>query len=59
MRWAIFAARTCSFAIRSLFRNSDCDAELRIKSQVKNVAWVGDIDNIGQVHNGQTQEEVV
>ena len=56
---AIFGCENLQIRDPLTFRNSDCDAELRLKSQVKNVAWVGDIDNIGQVHNGQTQEEVV
>jgi zinc protease len=41
------------------YRRLNCSAELQFKPQIKNVAYMGEIDNIGQVHNGVTKEEVV
>jgi zinc protease len=41
------------------FRASNCDSELKLKGKVKDVAYLGDIDQIGIVNNGETHEEVV
>jgi zinc protease len=56
---SIYGCERVQFANPLAFRNMNCDAELRFKPQVRNVAYMGEIDNIGQVHNGATKEEVV
>ncbi len=41
------------------FRKFNCDAELKLKPELKDVSYMGEIDQLGIVNNGQTQEEVV
>ena len=41
------------------FRQLNCDGELRLKPEIKDVSYMGEIDQIGIVNNGTTREEVV
>ena len=40
-------------------RPRNCDGELRLKPEIKDVSYMGEIDQIGIVNNGTTREEVV
>lgn len=55
----IFGCESIQFTDPLGFRRRRCEDELRLKSQIRDVAYIGDIDNTGQVHNGETKEEVV
>ena len=55
----IYGCEKMQFGDPRRFRQFNCDAEVMLKPQIKDVSYIGDIDNIGQVHNGVTQEEVV
>jgi zinc protease len=41
------------------YQQSNCDTELRFKPDVKDVSYMGTIDQLGIVNNGTTREEVV
>ena len=41
------------------FRQFNCDSELRLKPEIKDVSYMGQIDQLGIVNNGATREEVV
>jgi zinc protease len=41
------------------FRQYDCDSVLKLRSEIKDTSYLEDIDKIGIVNNGQTNEEVV
>lgn len=56
---AIFGCQNLQIRDPFSFKTSSCDSEFKFRSQVKDVGYLGEIDNIGQVHNGVTQEEVV
>ena len=41
------------------YRQFNCDSELKLNPELKDVGYMGEIDQLGIVNNGQTQEEVV
>lgn len=41
------------------FKDYNCDAELKLKPEIKDVSYFNEIDQIGIVNNGTTLEEVV
>ncbi len=41
------------------FRNYNCDNKLKFKSEIKDVSYMSQVDQIGIVKNGETREEVV
>jgi len=41
------------------FKQYNCDREMLLKPEIKDVSYLNEIDRIGIVNNGQTREEVV
>lgn len=41
------------------FQQAGCDNEMKLKPQIKDVSYMGRIDQLGIVNNGTTREEVV
>jgi zinc protease len=42
-----------------VFRQFNCDSELKLNAEIKDVDYLNEVDQIGIVNNGQTNEEVV
>ncbi len=55
----IFRCESVQFSNAQLFRQLNCDGEMKLKSAIKDVGYVGELDQLGIVNNGRTQEEVV
>lgn len=55
----IFRCESIKFTNPSAFRQLNCDGELKLKPEIKDVSYFNEIDQIGIVNNGTTQEEVV
>ncbi len=56
---SIYRCEFLRFRNAQAFRQLNCDGELRLKSQVGDVSYMGEIDQLGIVNNGTTREEVV
>lgn len=56
---AIYRCEILQFRNPMAFRQLNCGADLRLKAEIKDVSYMGDIDQIGIVNNGTTREEVV
>jgi len=56
---AIYRCEYIQFRNPQAFRQYNCDSELKLKAEIKDVSYMADIDEIGIVNNGTTREEVV
>ena len=56
---AIYRCEFLQFRNVAAFRQFNCDSELRLKPEIKDVSYMGQIDDLGIVNNGTTREEVV
>jgi zinc protease len=56
---AIYRCEFLQFRNATAYRQFNCDSELRLKPEIKDVSYVGEIDQLGIVNNGTTREEVV
>ena len=55
----IYRCEHTVFPDPATFRRSGCDSEMKLKPQIKDVDYVGQMAELGIVENGRTQEEVV
>src|SRR6187551_532008 len=55
----IYRCEDSQFRAPELYRQFNCDSELKLKPEVKDVSYLGQIDQLGIVNNGETHEEVV
>ncbi|MEO6052352.1 MAG: pitrilysin family protein [Pyrinomonadaceae bacterium] len=55
----IYRCEAVQFTNPQAFRQLHCDSELKFKTNIKDVGYIGQIDQLGIVNNGTTQEEVV
>ncbi|MEO6655998.1 MAG: pitrilysin family protein [Pyrinomonadaceae bacterium] len=55
----IYRCESVQFTNPQAFRQLHCDSELKFKADIKDVGYMGQIDQLGIVNNGTTQEEVV
>ena len=55
----VYRCEVFRFRNPQAYRQLGCDAELRLKDQVKDVSYMGQIDAIGIVNNATAREEVV
>lgn len=55
----IYRCEDSQFRSPELYRQFNCDSELKLKPEVKDVTYLGQIDQLGIVNNGETHEEVV
>lgn len=56
---AIFRCEYLQFRNITAYRQLGCDNEIKLKPEIKDVSYMGLIDQIGIVNNGTTREEVV
>ncbi len=56
---SIYRCEIYQFRNVQAFRHFDCDSHLRFKPDVKDVSYMGEIDQLGIVNNAQAREEVV
>ncbi len=56
---SIYRCEFLQFRNPQAFRQLNCDGELRLRPQVGDVSYMGEIDQLGIVNNGTTREEVV
>jgi len=56
---AIYRCELVQFRNFQLFQKFNCDSEFKLRPKVKDVSYMGQIDQLGIVNNGTTQEEVV
>lgn len=56
---AIFRCEFLQFRNMMAYRNLGCENELKLKPEIKDVNYIGQIDQLGIVNNGTTREEVV
>lgn len=55
----IFRCDYVRFRNAQAYRSFNCDSQLGYKAQIGDVAYIGEIDQLGIVNNGTTREEVV
>lgn len=55
----IYRCEYLQFRNPQAYRQLKCDGELGFKAQVKDASYMGQLDQLGIVNNGQTREEVV
>ena len=55
----IYRCEDSQFRNPEAYRQFNCDSELKLKPEVKDVSYLGQIDQLGIVNNGETHEEVV
>jgi zinc protease len=51
--------RSMNPSAAAAFRQYGCESDLKLKPEIKDVSYVGQIDQLGIVNNGTTREEVV
>ena len=56
---AIFRCEFVQFRNATAYRQLGCENELKLKPEIKDVSYMGLIDQLGIVNNGTTREEVV
>ncbi|MEQ1604018.1 MAG: pitrilysin family protein [Pyrinomonadaceae bacterium] len=56
---AVFRCEYLQFRNMNAYRQLGCDNEIKLKPELKDVSYVGQIDQLGIVNNGTTREEVV
>ena len=56
---SIYRCEMLRFRNFQAYRQFNCDSELRLKDEIKDVSYIDTIDQIGIVNNGTTREEVV
>jgi len=56
---SIFRCELLQFRNFAAFQQYKCDNELKLKPEIKDVSYMGRIDQLGIVNNGTTREEVV
>lgn len=56
---SIYRCEQYQFRNPQAFRQLRCDGELKFKPEIKDVSYMGKIDQLGIVNNGTTREEVV
>ncbi len=56
---AVYRCEHFQFRNPQAYRNLNCDSEMRLKAEIKDVSYLDQIDQLGIVNNGQTREEVV
>ena len=56
---AVYRCQFLQFRNPQSYRQFNCDSELKLNPELKDVSYMGAIDQLGIVNNGQTQEEVV
>ncbi len=56
---ALYRCEYFQFRNPQAFRQLNCDDELKLKSEIKDVGYIDDMEQIGTVKNGTTKEEVV
>ena len=48
-----------SYGRMDIFNQQDCNAQLKLRSQIGDISYLNDLDKAGLVRNGTTQEEYV
>jgi zinc protease len=56
---ALYRCQMMQFSSDTLLKASGCDRELSLKSQLGDVSYQGQLEEMGAVYNGETKEEVV
>ncbi|HSK73236.1 MAG TPA: insulinase family protein [Pyrinomonadaceae bacterium] len=56
---AVYRCEIFQFRNRSLFNRFGCDAQMGFKKELGDVSYLNEVDNIGYLRNGTTQEEDV
>ena len=56
---ALYRCQQMQFSNDAVLKASGCDRELALKSQLGDVSYQGQLEELGAVYNGETKEEVV
>jgi len=56
---AIFRCEYVQFRNAMAYRQFGCENDMKLKPEIKDVSYVGQVDQLGIVNNGATREEVV